>query len=110
MSTGSEAFSKADLQQRQQQRGKRRPQLPETVLIGYATDCNDKVATAVRDGVNVVVWSFMEIFKDGSSEEIIISENSLNFDDIGRLISDLDTEGFTDTVHLVSFGGTVLSA
>jgi hypothetical protein len=68
------------------------------------------VVTAVREGVNIVVWSFVEISKKVSTGEIIISENSLNFDDIRQLISRLDREGFEDTVHLVSFGGRIFDA
>ncbi|CAJ1936537.1 unnamed protein product [Cylindrotheca closterium] len=96
------ALSKSDFQQRRQGRRRR---LPEKVLIGYATDCNEKVAKSIAAGVNVVVWSFMEISKEISTGEIIITENSLNFDNIRQLISKLDTEGYQDTLHLVSFGG-----
>lgn len=99
------ALSKSELQQRR--RGIRR-RLPEKVLIGYATDCNEKVSTAVRNGVNVVVWSFMEISKDIPTGDITVSENSLNFGLIRQVISELDKEGFGDTVHLVSFGGKQL--
>jgi beta-glucosidase len=78
--------------------------LPEKVLIGYATHCNEHVTKAVRDGVNVVVWSFMEIEKEVDGA-ICINENSLNFDCIRNMITSLDNEGYSETVHLVSFGG-----
>jgi beta-glucosidase len=81
-----------------------RRQLPPQVMIGYATDCNDKVATAVRQGVNVVVWSFMEMLRT-YDEEVVVAGNSLDFECIRQLIATLDSEGFSDTVHLVSFGG-----
>lgn len=73
--------------------------LPEKVLIGYAHNCDDKVKTAVRQGVNVVIWSFMDL-KPAS-----MIADDLDFACIRHLIADLDQDGFDDTVHLVSFGG-----
>jgi len=35
-------------------------QLPSRLLIGYGSDCT-KVRRAVEDGVNVVIWSFLDI-------------------------------------------------
>jgi chitinase len=84
---------------------RKRRRLPEKVLIGYATDCNDGVAQAVRDGINVIVWSFMEIQKQQEDDDIQILPNSLEFDCIREMIAALDEEGYDDTVHLVSFGG-----
>ena len=77
--------------------------LPEKVLVGYATDCNEDVAKAVREGVNVVAWSFLDLRKlpDGS----IVAETALDLDCIQQMISQLDFEGFNSTVHLISFGG-----
>lgn len=34
--------------------------LPDKLLIGYGSNC-DKVRQAVEDGVNVVIWSFLDI-------------------------------------------------
>lgn len=59
----------------------------------------------MRDGINVVIWSFMEIHKRDDSETIEIKPNSLDFDCIQTMIESLDKEGYDDTVHLVSFGG-----
>eukprot|EP00980_Cylindrotheca_fusiformis_P030938 scaffold25659_cov132-Cylindrotheca_fusiformis.AAC.2 len=81
-----------------------RRRLPQKLLIGYATECSEKVVNAVREGVNVVVWSFMEI-QNRNNEEVVIIENSLDFQCIKELIATLDNDGFSDTVHLVSFGG-----
>jgi hypothetical protein len=52
----------------------------------------------------VVVWSFMEILHT-HDDEVVISGNSLDFECIRQLIATLDSEGFSDTIHLVSFGG-----
>lgn len=90
--------------------------LPPKVVIGYATSCDEKVAQAVRNGVNVVIWSFMEIHsavnpnvKTNTDEEeplvLTVKWNSLDPTRIRKLIHDLDEEGYSDTIHLVSFGG-----
>mmetsp|Transcript_2714 Transcript_2714/g.7561 ORF Transcript_2714/g.7561 Transcript_2714/m.7561 type:complete len:406 (+) Transcript_2714:115-1332(+) len=89
------------------------PSLPSKLLIAYATDCNpdDKsergVLQAVRNGINVVIWSFMEIHSNSDNDDSPprIEYNSLDFDCIQTIIQQLDKEGYTDTVHLVSFGG-----
>jgi hypothetical protein len=77
--------------------------LPDKLLIGYATDCDDRTAKAVREGVNVVVWAFMDIRKN--PDGTVVSESSLDFDCIRQMILNLDNEGYEDTVHLISFGG-----
>jgi len=97
--------------------------LPDKVLIGYATSCDEKVTQAVRNGVNVVIWSFIEIHSTTSSnlhdgddvgdsgeedkeeDTVILKWNSLDATRIRRHIHDLDEEGYSDTIHLVSFGG-----
>jgi hypothetical protein len=38
--------------------------MTEKGLVAYATDCDDIVAKAVWEGVNVVIWSFMSIHKE----------------------------------------------
>ena len=82
-------------------------ELPDRLLIGYATTCTENVAQAVRNGVNVVIWSFLEIRKAGTmdKESWTINWNSLDPACIRQLIHDLDNEGYSDTIHLVSFGG-----
>lgn len=88
---------------------KPRRELPPKLLIGYATDCGKKVAHAVRDGVNVIIWSFLEIEHVGNiasdDASLVIKWNSLDPECIRQLISDLDNEGYSDTIHLASFGG-----
>ena len=81
-----------------------RKSLPDKVLVAYATECNDLVIKAVRDSVNVVIWSFMEIQKD-IEDNVIVTGNSLDFECIRKMIKSLDNEGYQEVVHLVSFGG-----
>lgn len=92
-------------------------ELPERVLIGYGSDC-DAVRRAVRDGVNVVIWSFMNIVSvDALSTSAEMAQQrtlqspaprivtNLDLSAIRVLIDELDETGYDDVVHLVSFGG-----
>jgi Glycosyl hydrolases family 18 len=83
--------------------------LPPKVIVGYATSCDDKVETAVRQGVNVVIWAFLylkpldhQVVVDVESSS---SSSSLDVSCIQSMIERLDGLGFKDTVHLVSMGG-----
>ena len=102
--------------------------LPEKLLIGYGIHC-DHVRTAVHDGVNVVIWAFMNIVENteavgeclGDKTENVPSsqeqqrdllsqkrtkiKTGLDLDKIRALIKELDDTGYSDVVHLVSFGG-----
>ena len=105
--------------------------LPEKLLIGYGIHC-DHVRTAVHDGVNVVIWAFMNIVENtkavgecfGDTTETVPSrqqqqkqqqrdlsqkrtkiKTGLDLDAIRALIQELDDTGYSDVVHLVSFGG-----
>ena len=115
--------------------------LPEKLLIAYTTTecyCNHDeespssqsssstssppavVRRALRDGVNVLIWSFFEITPNKSNNidhhhhhqddehntHYNIHTNSLgNLNCIKQVIHQLDREGYTDTIHLTSFGG-----
>lgn len=99
-------------------------QLPTKLLIGYGHNC-DHVRTAVHDGVNLVIWVFMNIVaacdieadertKLESTEARRLHEmkeskatirTDLDLDKIGQLIKELDEDGYSDVVHMVSFGG-----
>lgn len=75
--------------------------LPSKVIVGYSHLCDDgKAKTAIRDGVNVLIWSFMEIVESRG-----VTGGNMDIDCIQKLIIDMDAEGYDDTVHLVSFGG-----
>ena len=78
--------------------------LPDKILVGYATNCNSKVVKAVRDGVNVVIWSFVEMTVDENSQELKC-KSTFDVDCAKATIAQLDSEGYSDTVHMVSFGG-----
>jgi chitinase len=79
--------------------------LPEKLLIGYANNCDEKVASAVKDGVNVVVWAFLELRKAQDDDGDLIPVTSLDLEQVQNMIRRLDDQGYGDTVHLISFGG-----
>ena len=112
------------------QRGRRRD-LPDKLLVSYTTQCSGKVSQAVRNGVNVVIWAFVEMIvvnynvgeqqetcrsdqlpendtkrriknNNGSSAKCIVR---FDRDFAKKMIAQLDSEGYNDTIHLVSFGG-----
>jgi hypothetical protein len=97
--------------------------LPEKIIVGYATHCTEKVEQAVRGGVNVVIWSFVEIIAVDNNDNDTVTETEeqttgtiaananakcishFDRDCAKQMINKLDSEGYDDTVHLVSFGG-----
>jgi chitinase len=82
-----------------------RRELPEKVLIGYANNCDEKVVNAVREGVNVVVWAFLELQNAQDTDDGLVPVTSLDLKRVQDLIRSLDDQGYEDTVHLISFGG-----
>ncbi|KAG7359182.1 glycosyl hydrolase family 18 protein [Nitzschia inconspicua] len=103
------------MRRRQQQQQQKRP-LPDRLLISYTTQCSPKVVQAVENGVNVVIWAFCEMIAvpshhDNDTDESGNRRNTaqcisrFDRDCAKEMIANLDTAGFQDTVHLVSFGG-----
>ncbi len=81
---------------------RRERELAPKVIVGYASECNDQVMTAVQQGVNVVIWAFYHLSPGADDTSI---QNTIDLDCIQHTIHTLDQKGFTDTVHLVSMGG-----
>jgi beta-galactosidase len=107
---------------------RKRP-LPERVIVGYGSNVK-AVKRAVRDGVNVVIWSFVDFRSDTidnvppksskdfelDSRQVASREQeraylhatvvtTLNLTQIHQAIRELDEDGFQHTVHLMSVGG-----
>jgi beta-glucosidase len=90
----------------------KRRRLPDKLLVSYTTQCSEKVIQSVRSGVNVVVWAFCEMIAQDQDEEELpkITKRAKCISRFDRecaktVISQLDSEGYDDTIHLVSFGG-----
>jgi Glycosyl hydrolase family 1 len=102
----------------------RPPQIPAIVLIGYGSNC-DAVRQAIYDGVNIVIWSFLDVVSVSSpltetavetqsrqsryatereSEKYAIS-TTLNLTAIRNLLDELYLAGYSDILHFASVGG-----
>ena len=81
------------------------PALPNKLLVGYGSNC-DRVRQAVHNGVNCVIWSFLDVVAVTNvehSEAKIVT--SLNLTAIRDLVQELKRDGFGHVVHLASVGG-----
>ena len=82
--------------------------LPDKLLVGYTTNkcqnLNDmsKVTRAVQEGLNVVIWAFHELAPE---KEKLRVKGGPNLDNFERYKQKLVDMGYTDVVHVVSFGG-----
>jgi hypothetical protein len=77
--------------------------LPDTLLIGYVSDCGDEhnvAGQAVYDGVNVLIWSFW-----GISSSTQHAGAGFNMTCVENLRLELDEQGFDDVIFLASTGG-----
>jgi len=90
--------------------------LPKQVLIGYTSGHNyTKVKQSiVNDGVNVVIWSFIDIIAtptplsntDTSTNNTLGHiRTNLDLQSIASFINQLDIDGYSNIIHLTSFGG-----
>lgn len=81
----------------------RRKQIPDKVVIGYASN-PDVVPKAVKDGVNVIAWAFVDL---DCSDTTTLCEIRTNLDlhAVRSTIENLEKQGYTDTIHLMSIGG-----
>lgn len=79
------------------------PPLPDKLVIGYCSwsQCDDKIISAVRNGVNVVIWFSLNLVGDGV--EWRDSPTPECVADIVQRIRELD--GGSKVVHLMSIGG-----
>ena len=100
-----------------------RPTTLPKVLIGYGSDC-EAVRQAVHDGVNIVMWSFIDVvrtaistdaaasirfqsrlLKNNDLQSIYSISTTLNISAVKTLIFDLYTSGYGDVLHFASVGG-----
>lgn len=81
----------------------RSEEFPQRVIVGYANwqRCDDNALTAaIRDGVNVVIWSSLNIFTLGNSIEFKGGDQ----DCVRQQVRKFKDLGLT-TFHLISIGG-----
>jgi beta-galactosidase len=103
--------------------------LPGSVIVGYGSNVQ-AVKRAVREGVNVVIWSFVDFRSDADGSVLAAPSladqlepkdaarreqeeappsatvaTNLDLAEVRRAIRELDEDGFRRTVHLMSVGG-----
>jgi len=87
------------------------PEIPPKVIIGYGS-CNDPIIDSVQNGVNVLIWiPFVSIKLESiqtDSGNILRSPTIVGGPDLScvkRIQKQLYTMGYSEILHLISFGG-----
>jgi hypothetical protein len=78
--------------------------IPSKVILGYANwqQCDDRLIKAVKNGVNVLMWTFINLGADSDGYPEIQSGPNLECaKEIIQQIKDLNL----DVVHIISIGG-----
>ena len=102
---------------------RQRKLLPAKVLIGYGSDC-DAVRKAVHDGVNIVIWSFIDVTRvdlakysstsnqlrnlvldSDDLQSVYTISTTINLTAVRSLLIDLQMSGYGDVLHFASVGG-----
>ena len=81
------------------------PPLPENLIVGYANwgECDEKIVSAVQDGVNVLMW-----FSINLSVKPVTGESTVSGGPDLTCVKEIKTrlsEMNLPTVHLISIGG-----
>ena len=79
--------------------------LPDKLLIGYASwsECDDKIITAVEDGVNVVMWFAINLLSNSSTGEPLITGGP-DLECVKNVQQTLKSKNLP-TTHIISIGG-----
>lgn len=78
--------------------------LPPSINLGYANwgECDDKIATAAANGVNLIVWFALSMVIDSAGAPSIAGGPNLTC--VANVATSLDTQGLP-THHFISIGG-----
>ena len=81
------------------------PTLPEKIILGYPTnnECDQKVLSAVQNGVNVVVW-FAVVIVYNETTQLPEIQSGPDYSCVGNMVVQIREMGL-QTVHMVSIGG-----
>lgn len=78
-------------------------QLPAKVLVGYASQNHTNVIDAViQDGVNVVIWAFIEIRPD---DLILSTHRHRSMQSSASIVTNLDLTAVNSTIHQLNDAG-----
>lgn len=76
-----------------------RPSLPKRMIAGYTSGAStEKITLAVKEGLNVIFWSFMELHNNTLTGGV----TSKAVGEVVKALKDMNRE---DVIHFVSFGG-----
>lgn len=80
--------------------------LPKYLKIGYASwnQCDDKVFTAVQQGLNVIIWFSIDLSTDPHTHTPSITRGP-NYEEVAAMIHKLNEAKYSDVIHLISIGG-----
>lgn len=78
--------------------------LPEKLAIGYASwsECDEKITTAVEQGINVVIWFAINLLTDENGAPMITGGPNLTC--VAEKKAEYAARGL-ETTHLISIGG-----
>lgn len=76
------------------------------LIIGYAadTECDTKVIKAAQTGVNVIIWSFIELVPGANGAPALDLSRAPDLDCVAKTALTLQAQGLA-TTHMVSIGG-----
>lgn len=85
-------------------------QLPSNIVVGYCnwSQCDEKVTTAVQDGVNVLIWFAINLeshYDSNLNKTIPIITNGPDFNCVARKIKELKEIHNLNPINLISIGG-----
>jgi len=74
------------------------------LIIGYPDyqECDQKVFSAVKDGVNVVIWFSINLVKDNAGHASV--QGGPDYSCVGRMVQQIQQSSL-QTTHLISIGG-----
>src|SRR5690242_20028770 len=79
---------------------------PGPLNIAYPSggECDQKVITAVQNGLNVVIWSFINLGASPTGDPIILLDQAPDLDCVAETANKLKSMGL-NTTHMISIGG-----
>ena len=79
--------------------------LPENLIVGYASwnECDDKIITAVEDGVNVLMWFAINLLSNETTGKPMITGGP-NLTCVSEM-KKYFIENNLPTIHMISIGG-----
>ena len=89
---------------------RKKKELPLNLIVGYCnwSQCDEKVITAVQDGVNVLIWfaiNFESTYDEKLNKTVPIITNGPDFNCVARKVKELKDLHNLNPINLISVGG-----